>query len=313
MIDIERLLTDLHIEYKNAGPNNVKIVCLNPNHDDKAPSMLVHKEIGMINCFGCHESGSIFKLLEYCGISGINAYKYLLNYTSSNQTEEALKKNLEDFVSRRGKSKERENVLKYENIELPMHRTIDYDFYLKKRNVTKEDILEWKMAIVTDGKYMGWILIPIYQNGILRNYFLRSTLGGGKIFGKYPRHDLLPGIDFATDYSKPIYVVEGIFDAIAIRHANYQAVASLSNKLLPAQLEILKKYKRVIIVPDNDKMGYELVRSSASLIYSTELYVCPLPSNKKDAAECTLEEIVKATYFIERWKDYVVRHYFDSI
>ncbi len=314
MIDIERLLIDLHIEYGNAGSENVKINCLNPEHDDKSPSMLVHRESGIIHCFSCNASGSIFTLLKYKGITGVDAYKYLLNYATNNQTEEDLKEKLEEFISGRREVKKDEEVgvVKYGDIELPTHRMIEHNFYLEKRGITKEDMLEWKMAVVTAKAYLGWILIPIYQNGILRNYFLRSTYGMGKIYGKYPRHDLLPGIDFAADTEKPIYVVEGIFDAISVRHAGYQAVATLSNKLLPAQLEILKKYKVVILMPDNDKMGYGLVKSAASLIYNTKLYVCTLPLNKKDAADCIVQEILEATHHKAIFQDYVIAHYFSN-
>ena len=311
MIDIERLLVDLQIEYRNAGSENVKIICVNPEHLDTEPSMLVHKETSVIHCFGCGATGNIFTLLKYKGITGADAYKYLFNYATSSLTEEDLKKNLDNFITGREKVKQDETI-KYGNIELPMHRVIEHNFYLEKRGITKEDILKWKMAIVTANEYLGWILVPIYQNGVLRNYFLRSTFGMGKLYGKYPRHDLLPGIDFATDIEKPLYVVEGIFDAIAIRHAGYQAVATLSNKLLPAQLAILKKYKTIVLVPDNDKMGHELVKSAASLIYSTELLVCKLPSNKKDASDCTVQEIIEATYHQFLWQDYIIAYYFSN-
>jgi len=57
MINIERLLVDLQIEYRNAGSENVKINCLNPAHDDNDPSMLVHRESGIIHCL--HEDSLI--------------------------------------------------------------------------------------------------------------------------------------------------------------------------------------------------------------------------------------------------------------
>ena len=66
------------------------------------------------------------------------------------------------------------------------------------------------MAVVTSNKYLGWILVPIYQEGTLRNYFLRSVFGDGKLYGEYPREDLLAGIDFATNYDESICISEGI-------------------------------------------------------------------------------------------------------
>lgn len=175
-------------------------------------------------------------------------------------------------------------------------------YLMVNRGLTPTEIKEWKMGSVTDitniefRKYFGWIYIPIYKNNVLRNYFLRSTFGNGKEYGPYKRNDLLFGIDKFQNTSKKIYITEGIFDSLFFMRTRNQCVAALSNRLLPNQLKILKCYKDIVIVPDNDAMGVKLIESAHQLMHSSKVSICFLPSHRKDAAECTLEELLESTY-----------------
>jgi DNA primase len=305
MIKIEEILINLGIDYRNAGQENFKACCVNPDHADTNPSMFIHKETGIIHCFSCGFSGSIFTLLKAFEISGVSALTYLQKFAKEGYTAEEIKTALEQFVINR-KGDKQEDTVKYGDIEMPQHRMIEENYYLEKRGVTPEEMREWKMAVVTHGKHIGWVLIPLYQNGVLRSYFLRNTFGSDKLYGEYPRHDLLAGLDLVKDYQAPLYLTEGIFDAIAIRRAGYQAVACLSNRLLKGQLEILKKFKQIVVVPDNDKMGMLLVESASTLIHSCEVFVSALPGHRKDAAECTLTEIKVALQYKQPWNIFLI-------
>jgi|SRR5271157_730642 len=294
MIDVLKLLTYLGIEYHNAGTDNVKIKCINPEHDDSRPSFYIHKELGIGHCFVCGFASNIFTLLHSKGIYGIDAINYLAQFSKGGTTEEEITAELEKHVKSRSKNKIEHTEI-VGDIILPQHRVIDSNPYLEGRGITREEIIKWRMAVVTAGRNIGWILIPIYQEGIIRNYFLRSAFGSGKLYGSYPRHDLLAGLDFCTDYRSPIYVAEGIFKAIAMARTGNQCVAALGNQLLDGQIKKLKKFKQVIIVPDNDKGGVQLIRSAFSLVHNLDLQVCQLPDNRKDADVCTLDELLNAT------------------
>ena len=316
MIDVERLLTDLGIEYYSGGGKNLRARCINPAHEDTNPSMYVHKESALFQCFACSIKGNIFTLLSYKGIRDpAEILAYVRKFDNGGETEEEMRQMLERRIggrvqSSKQKQKQIEEFIKYGDIELPKHRMLDSHFYLEKRGITPQEIKKWGMAVVTQGRNLGWILIPIYKNGVLRNYFLRSTFGSGKLYGEYPRSDLLAGIDFATDYEQPICVTEGIFDAIAVARVGFQAVACLANKLLPLQLDMLKSYKKVVIVPDTDEPGLKLVVSAGPLESLVELRVFPLPSHRKDAADCTPEELLLASSQELPWNDYVIRKKF---
>jgi len=307
MIDVERLLTDLGVEYRNGGVHNLKTFCINPDHQETYPSMYVHRETGILHCFGCHLRGNLFTLLHYKGIHGANAILYLQKFARGGYTEEEVRKALEEFIKDRGEVES--DTVKYTNVELPMHRVIESNFYLEKRGITKEDIKKWSIAVISQGRNIGWILIPIYQGGILRTYFMRNSFGDGKLYGTYQRNDILAGLDFVEN-TDIVYVTEGIFDSMAVSRAGFPAVACLSNYLLPEQLDHLKLFSKVVLIPDNDIRGIDLIRSAGPLIHSIDVRVCELPSHRKDAAECTTEEIQSSMKHEFFWNEFMINKYF---
>ena len=56
---VDELLTSKGITYRPGGKDLV-IPCLNPDHDDKNPSLRVDKTTGVFNCLSCGFSGNIF-------------------------------------------------------------------------------------------------------------------------------------------------------------------------------------------------------------------------------------------------------------
>lgn len=292
MIDVLKLLDDLGIPYYPAGPNNVKIKCINPGHNETRPSMHIHKFTGIFNCLGCHFSGNIFSLLknQLQTESHMEVMKFLMNYAQGGLTEDEVFKSLEKTVTSRNKTFKKEEI----GIHHLPHRLIENHPYLSQRGITPAEIKEWQMGVVTDKKYNGWIYIPIYQNDILRNYFLRSPFGDGKKYDAVPRNDLVFGIDKALDKTKKVYLVEGIFDMIFVRKTRQQCVAILSNRILRLQFNLLKDYKEIVIVPDNDEQGFWLIKSALPFIHKCSVKVCKLPEHRKDAGETTIEEMLKS-------------------
>lgn len=311
MIDVEKILINLGIEYLGGGSNNFKIFCINPAHREKKPSMYIHKDNGQIHCFGCNYSGSLFTLLRISkDISWVEAWLFLQKYLIGGQTENEIRASLVRIIE--SYSSSNINTVQYPVVTLPEHRLITQNVYLEKRGVTENEMEKWGMAVVTEGRNLSWILIPLFQDGILRNYFMRNTFGEGKMYGSYPRRDLLAGLDYALDFFQPIYVVEGIFDALAVGRQGVQAVACLSNRLLPEQLTRLRMYRKIVIVPDTDMPGIDLVESAGELIHSREVFVCKLPFHRKDADECTYDELHQSLMGEIPWNIYMIEKKFLS-
>lgn len=298
------LLDDLGITYFYAGTKSVRIKCLNPNHDDTNPSLFIDKSTGMCHCFPCGFSGNIYTILRNkTDLTKDEMDLVVIKYKSSSQ-QTTTSSSIEDVIDLRNKDLD----VKYEDILLPEHRLLTSHPYLEKeRGLTSDELQYWKMGVVTEAKNNGWVLVPIYQNGILRTFFLRNPFGEGKLYPSIYRSDILFGLDKCKNLRNKIYIVEGIFDAIIFQRTKKQCVASLSNILLPAQKSILKNYDEVVIVPDNDIWGNELLYSAQSLLNYTKVSVCKLPSHRHDAAECNLRESLEATYKEVPLLDYIFK------
>ena len=55
------LIMERNLDYKVSG-RDLLVVCLNPEHDDKNPSMRIDNVTGVFNCFSCGFKGNIFKM-----------------------------------------------------------------------------------------------------------------------------------------------------------------------------------------------------------------------------------------------------------
>lgn len=306
-VEVTKILDDMGIPYHSGGRDNVLIKCLNPNHDDKRPSMYVHRESGLIHCFSCHYKGHILQLVRAThNFNQLELIKYVQQFQIGGTTEEEVTNTLMQMFYSRTSS----GAVVPKPIDMaPEHIAVTEHPYLTKRGFTPEEIAYWHIGKCTKYPYTNWVYIPIFYNRILRNYFLRCDTDTIKLYGPYPRKDILFGYDSAKDYTKPIYVCEGIFDMIYLRRLRVQAVAILSNHVSQEQLDILKLYKEINIVPDIDKnlRGMQSVHDIFSLVHNTDIFVLELPNNKKDPAECTLEELVQADFYKIPIIQYVLR------
>ena len=89
--------------------------------------------------------------------------------------------------------------------------------YLKKRNITDEQIKRYKIGFCYKGEYEFRIIIPSFNSEGYLNYFIaRSYLSYTKMKYKNPEaeKEIIIFNENLIDWDKPIYVVEGAFDSI---------------------------------------------------------------------------------------------------
>ena len=92
-------------------------------------------------------------------------------------------------------------------------------YYLKKRNITIHDILKYRIGYCRKGPYKGKIIIPSYDaNGSLNYFVARAYYEEDKFKHKNPptSKDIV-GFELHINWNLPIILVEGAFDAIAIK------------------------------------------------------------------------------------------------
>ena len=297
---IEDILNDLGVEYIETG-NDFTVSCI--YHDEEKPHLNIDKEIGLFHCWSCNAAGTFFRFVKE--VSGYDTSETML-YLNGFITRKNLSRldRYHSFVQLllRGDTDEA-NDGDVTNVVLPSNVKIRYNAYLDKRGISQDEILHWDIRICTAFPYQDWILIPINKDGALRTYFLRSPHDSSKIYGYkkildadgnkknegYPRSDILFGMDDCTDYNQPIIVSEGIFDSIFNKRYCKQSVAILGNRILKDQVPFLKKFKEIILLPDNDDnmRGMFMVHSAMELLLDGKraIYVVQLPDEYKDSGE----------------------------
>lgn len=158
--------------------------------------------------------------------------------------------------------------VKFEKRELPDNleaitpeHSLQYE-YLKKRCIP----LNYPFLTNPDAPRTG-ILIPFTYNNQIVGSCTRF------LDDRVPKYinDMQRGYVFGTDLQnkdwESVIVVEGIFDALAIN-----GVAVLHNAINDEQIELIKSLsRRVIVVPDQDHAGMNLVDQSVELGWSVSM------------------------------------------
>jgi DNA primase len=90
--------------------------------------------------------------------------------------------------------------------------------YLYKRGLTDRDFLKYNIGYCTSGQYTGRIIIPSYGENNQLNFFVARTFEDA--YHKYRNPECskdIIGFENLINWSQPIILVEGVFDAIAVK------------------------------------------------------------------------------------------------
>jgi len=91
--------------------------------------------------------------------------------------------------------------------------------YAKLRNITKEDIVKYNIGYCDSGLYAGRIIIPSYDSNNKLNYFIARSVFEEEKF-KYKNPPVSKNVimfENQINWNEPITIVEGVFDAMAIK------------------------------------------------------------------------------------------------
>ena len=149
--------------------------------------------------------------------------------------------------------------------------------YLKKRNITKNDILKYNLGYCDFGRYANMIIIPSYDKDGTLNYFT------GRSFEKDPfikyrnpdcSRDIIP-FELFINWDSPLVLCEGPFDAMAIKR---NAIPLLGKNI---QSNLLKKIvqstvEKIYIALDTDAMKQALKHCEYLLNQGKEVYLVEL-------------------------------------
>lgn len=164
--------------------------------------------------------------------------------------------------------------------------------YLKKRNITKYDILKYNIGYCEYGLYNKMIIIPSYDaNGKLNYFTARSFEKEPYIKYRNPEisRDIIP-FELFINWDLPIILCEGPFDAITIKR---NVIPLFGKNIQPSLMKkiVTSKVQKIYIALDNDAINKALEFCEMLLNEGKEVYLVELDG--KDPNEMGFENFTK--------------------
>jgi len=161
--------------------------------------------------------------------------------------------------------------------------------YLRGRGITIHDILKYRIGYCDSGQYSGKIIIPSFDaNGSLNYFVARAFYQSDNFKHKNPKvsKDII-GFELHINWELPIILVEGAFDAIAIRRNAIPLFGkTISNTLKKRIVE--KQVKTIYICLDRDARKQAIETAEYFMNNGIEVYFVDLIS--KDPSELGFEK-----------------------
>lgn len=205
----------LNQEFTISG-DELRTLCLNPEHNDSKPSYFINLKDGKNHCFSCNYALHPSKLIG--DTEGVDVDELLRNAQYS-YIDEVLK----------GKEQNEE----YSFTLPPKAYDIDKDW----RGVSQHVLKELGVYYCDTGRFAGRLVFPIYQNGILQGFDARIV--NPKIVPELlqdvkwlrPKGMQVQKITYPYDYLKGLncshlIVCEGVADCISYLEMSIPAIPS---------------------------------------------------------------------------------------
>lgn len=154
--------------------------------------------------------------------------------------------------------------------------------YLRKRGITKQDIVWWKMGYCSKGEYENRIVIPSFDDEGDLNYFVSRSYDR-KAYPKYKNPPASKNIifnDLFVDWSSDIILVEGVFDAVVAGRNSVPLLGSTLNQNSSLLQKIVKEDAGVYIALDPDARKKELEIIKTLLDFDIEVWKVDIGENE---------------------------------
>lgn len=248
---------------------NYQFKCVNPNcHSHTKNKKKLELDIKSINgvntwhCWSCGLKGkSIYSLFKYKDVTELQ-YQELSQYVNRPTRNKVVTPKKSDLKL------PREFIFLGSEYESEMSKYAKS--YLKSRGITPLEIYRYHIGICETGYYKNRIIFPSYDENNSLNNLSARLLYDSNIEPSYMKPSNIDenyNIHFENllDFSKPIYICEGAFDAITIGdNATPLLGKNISNRLLE---KIYDFNTDVYVVLDDDaiKTSYNICKKISSM------------------------------------------------
>lgn len=169
--------------------------------------------------------------------------------------------------------------------------------YLKKRGVTDTEIIKYNIGYANTGKYANNIIIPSYDGNYSINYFVARTMdpnASRKYDTPQCNKNEIIGFEQLVNWDMPIILVEGAFDAIAVRRNAIPLFGKTISTALMKKL-VESSVKTIYIALDRDAQKAALNHAQTLLNYGKEVYFIDMED--KDPNEMGFEKFTELLHY----------------
>lgn len=162
--------------------------------------------------------------------------------------------------------------------------------YVTQRGITIFDILKYRIGYCESGEYSGKIIIPSYDASGQLNYFVsRAFYRADSQRHKNPKvsKDII-GFELFVNWSQPIILCEGAFDAIAIKRNAIPLFGKIIQPTLQKKI-IEERVRDIYICLDPDALRNALKIAERFMAEGLNVYFVELLDG--DASELGFQEI----------------------
>jgi len=243
----------------------------------------------------------------HCWVCNVGGYKIGILLRKINAPKQIISEVLRILGDYKGIKHEKDEVTKYDvslpQCYQPLWKKSDDPLYknaihyLRRRGITGIDILRYSMGFCSSNGYSNRIIIPSYDADGKLNYFLARDMFPNSKF-KYKNPPMSKDtvcFEMFINWKEPIVLVEGVFDAIAIRNNAIPLLGKFPSKTLVKRL-VEKQVKKIYVALDEDAKKDAIKLSKFLMDYGINTYMLNL--KEKDPSEIGFSnfwEIVKNT------------------
>ena len=239
------------------------------NH--KKPKLIVNIFTGQYNCWTCHPATkgktpvSLFKKLGVEKERMVEMKGYFKGDRTKIEDTESTRVFLpKEFIS----MTENDTSLEYRRATV----------YLKNRGINEFDVRKYNIGYCKEGRYRNRVIVPSYDKNGQVNYFIARSFEK-EPYQKYDAPSVnkteIIGLEYHINWTVPVILCEGVFDAIAIKRNVVPLFGKSITKALMLKL-VESQVKTVYLALDKDALKEALTYSEQLINLGKEVYLIEL-------------------------------------